>query len=173
LEFPLKIQIPKGASKMKGLVIVLLIVLISQASGSGIYTGSDGKQVAIGNLPKISVANGLISESDLAAALEANFQTEKSPVSSGKKIGLPTLNEFEELVENLSAGAQGKALAEKAKQEGEKKGWPVKVGKKDGDYYSVAVVNQNGRAVAVSIICVSQVMLTNTGLDKSMEVIGG
>ena len=155
---------------MKGIVIVLLLALVSLASGAGVYTGSDGKQVALGNLPKISVADGSISESDLAAALEANFQAEKSPVSSGKKVGLPTLNEFEKLVENLSDGAQGKALAEKARQEGKKKGWPVKVGKKDGDYYSVTVVNQNGKAVAAAIICIPQVMLTSTGPDKSMDI---
>ena len=156
---------------MKGVVLALLL-LVGQAHAIGTYTGSDGKQVALGDLPKIAVAGGTISERDFSAVLAANFNAARTAASSSKKIGLPTLNEFERLVESCSADADGKVLTAATKEKAKEKGWgTVRVGQKGGDYYSVAVVDQNGKAIAVSIICNTQVMLTSTGPDKSMEVL--
>lgn len=158
---------------MKGIVIaIVLIMLANQALASGVYTGSDGQQVALGDLPEISVIDGKIAGTDLAAVLEANFKTGGKTAINSSKVGLPTYREFEQLVEDLSASVQGKELAEKAKLTAVQKGWgSVKVGQKDGDFYSVAVVNRSGKATAVQIICNSQLMLASTGPDKAMEII--
>ena len=160
----------KGVAKF-AMITVITVFLSGLVSASGVYTGSDGKTVEMGSLPEISVISGKIAGTDLAAVLEANFKTGGKIVISSSKVGLPTYAEFERLVEELSASVQGKELAEAAKKEAEKKGWgSVKIGQKDGDSYSVAVVNQNGKAIAAQIICNSQVMLANTGPDKAMEV---
>ena len=156
---------------MKGVALVVLALLVSQVSAAGFYTGSDGKKVVISDVPNICVVDGEISESDLATILEANFNAAGSVVSSSKKIGLPTLNELEQIVESLALEADGRELAQKVKQSAQENGWfSVLVGQKEGDFYSVAVVNQNGKAVAAEIICNSQVMLTATGPDKAMEI---
>jgi len=158
---------------MKGMAIlgILIMLLVNQALASGVYIGSDGQQVALGGFPKVMVSDGKISGSDLTAILEANFKTGKKIVSNSTKVGLPTFNEFEGLVENLSAGSQGKDLAEKSKQEAQSRGWgSLRVGQKDGDYYSVAVVIHDGKAEAAEIICNSQLMLTSTGPDKAMDI---
>lgn len=159
---------------MKGVaakILIILVMLAGQALAGGVYTGSDGKAVEMGSLPEISVVNGKIAGTDLAAVLEANFKTNGKITVGSSKVGLPTYQEFERLVEELSASVQGKELAEAAKKEAEKKGWgSVKIGQKDGDSYSVAVVNQNGKAIAVQIICNPQIMLASTGPDKAMEI---
>ncbi|HOX30307.1 MAG TPA: hypothetical protein P5080_04055 [Candidatus Paceibacterota bacterium] len=159
---------------MKGVVtkvLIILVMLAGQALAGGVYTGSDGKTVEMGSLPEISVISGKIAGTDLAAVLEANFKTGGKISAGSNKVGLPTYQEFERLVEELSASVQGKELAEKARQEAEKKGWgSVSIGQKGGDYYSVAVVDYNGKAIAAQIICNSQVMLASTGPDKAMEV---
>jgi hypothetical protein len=158
---------------MKGVAVlgISIMFLVNQALAAGIYTGSDGQQVALGGFPKVIVNDGKISGSDLTAILEANFKIGKKIISNSTKVGLPTFNEFEGLVENLSAGVQGKELAEKSKQEAQSKGWgSLRVGQKDGDYYSVAVVIHGGKAEAAKIICNSQLMLTSTGPDKAMNI---
>lgn len=159
---------------MKGIALmaIAIVMLANQTAASGFYTGSDGRQVVLGDLPEISVIDGKIAGTDLTAVLEASFKTGGKTAINSNKVGLPTYGEFERLVEDLSASFQGKELAEKARLAALRKGWrSVRVGQKDGDFYSVAVVNCNGKATAVQIICNSQLMMASTGPDKAMEII--
>lgn len=162
----------KGVAVMAMAMAMAILFLACQAQAAGIYTGSDGKQVALGSLPQVVASGGKISQSDLTSVLEANFNTSGNVTAGSGKVGIPTFGEFEQLVENLSADIQGKKLAEKAKKTAEQQGWgSVRIGQKEGDYYSVAAVSHNGKVVAAQIICNTQMMLASTGPDKAMTVL--